>query len=536
MRLNPVLSTTAAAVALGAAGVLAAHHGPFAQRTRDRLGMRAAHTQSSFMHAKRSSADDFRFLSDDTAPYLVDSLPDVNFDLGEMYSGLIPIDKNDTSRALFFAFQPKLGEPTDELTIWLNGGPGCSSLAGFFQENGRFLWQPGTFAPVENPYSWVNLTNMLWVEQPVGTGFSIGEVTATSQEETAADFVKFFKNFEDLFGIKNFKIYVTGESYAGRYVPYVSAALLDQQDKEYYDLSGALVYDPCIGQHDYVQEEVPAVPFVLENANLFNFNQSFLDELTSLHESCGYKDFIDEYLTFPASGVQPTKFFNYTSDAACDVFDIIINEALTINSCFDVYEVNLMCPLLWDVLAFPTILAYQPDGASVYFDRADVKRAIHAPANVTWSQCSNQAVFIGGDGYGGPEQEGDLSANPIEKVLPQVIEATNRVLISNGDYDMIILTNGTLLAIQNMTWNGGLGFDEAPSKLIDIELPDLTYKDVLIENGVPWDVGQGVMGVQHYERGLMWAESFQAGHMQPQYQQRVTYRHMEWLLGKIEEL
>ena len=57
----------------------------------------------------------------------------------------------------------------------------------------------------------------------MGTGYSIGEVTATRQEETAQDFIQFFKNFEQLFGIRNFSIYVTGESYAGRYVPYISA-------------------------------------------------------------------------------------------------------------------------------------------------------------------------------------------------------------------------------------------------------------------------------------------------------------------------
>ena len=94
--------------------------------------------------------------------FLVDHLPDVHFDVGELYSGLIPIENGNDSRALFFAFQPKLGDPVDEVTIWLNGGPGCSSLEGFFQENGRFLWLPGTYQPVENPYSWVNLTNVLW--------------------------------------------------------------------------------------------------------------------------------------------------------------------------------------------------------------------------------------------------------------------------------------------------------------------------------------------------------------------------------------
>jgi hypothetical protein len=49
-------------------------------------------------------------------------------------------------------------------------------------------------------------------------------------------------------------------------------------------------------------------------------------------------------------------------------------------------------------------------------------------------------VFIGGDG--GPESEGDLAADPIQKVLPQVIEGTNRVLVGNGDLDMIIISNG----------------------------------------------------------------------------------------------
>ena len=53
--------------------------------------------------------------------------------------------------------------------------------------------------------------------------------------------VNWFKNFQLTFGIKNFKIYVTGESYAGRYVPYVSGAFLDQNDTEYYDLKGKLV-------------------------------------------------------------------------------------------------------------------------------------------------------------------------------------------------------------------------------------------------------------------------------------------------------
>lgn len=100
------------------------------------------------------------------------------------------------------------------------------------------------------------IINNVRVEQPVGTGFATGTPTATSQEETAEEFVKFFKNFQKIFGIKNFKIYVTGESYAGRYVPYISAAMLDKKDKQYYDLKGwflSLQYSSTTVQSDIQQ-------------------------------------------------------------------------------------------------------------------------------------------------------------------------------------------------------------------------------------------------------------------------------------------
>ncbi|CAL3966703.1 unnamed protein product, partial [Diplocarpon coronariae] len=55
--------------------------------------------------------------------FLVNNLPDVKYDIGEMYSGLIPINKQDPDRSLFFVFQPTDGPRVDEVTIWLNGGP-----------------------------------------------------------------------------------------------------------------------------------------------------------------------------------------------------------------------------------------------------------------------------------------------------------------------------------------------------------------------------------------------------------------------------
>jgi carboxypeptidase D len=76
------------------------------------------------------------------------------------------------------------------------------------------------------------------VEQPIGTGFSKGKVLANGEEDIAREFADFFKNFQKKFGIKKFKIFVTGESYAGRYVPYISAEMLNRNDTNYFNVSG----------------------------------------------------------------------------------------------------------------------------------------------------------------------------------------------------------------------------------------------------------------------------------------------------------
>lgn len=85
------------------------------------------------------------------------------FDIGESYGGLLPVSSNASdSKQLYFWFFPSDNpDAGDEITIWLNGGPGCSSLIGLLQENGKFLWQPGTNEPVLNDWSWTKLTNVV---------------------------------------------------------------------------------------------------------------------------------------------------------------------------------------------------------------------------------------------------------------------------------------------------------------------------------------------------------------------------------------
>ncbi|KAL8927059.1 MAG: hypothetical protein Q9208_002605 [Pyrenodesmia sp. 3 TL-2023] len=102
------------------------------------------------------------YLNPNSEKFIVNgsAIPDVNFDIGESYAGLLPISPaaNETRQLYFWFFPSSNPLASDEITIWLNGGPGCSSLEGLLQENGPFLWQYGTFAPVKNPWTWVGLT------------------------------------------------------------------------------------------------------------------------------------------------------------------------------------------------------------------------------------------------------------------------------------------------------------------------------------------------------------------------------------------
>ncbi|EGO60563.1 hypothetical protein NEUTE1DRAFT_57101 [Neurospora tetrasperma FGSC 2508] len=465
-----------------------------------------------------------KFLNDNTTRFAVDgkNIPDVDFDVGESYAGTLPISQDPEEKSeLFWWFFPSTNPAAKkEILIWLNGGPGCSSLEGFLQENGPFLWQYGTYKPVKNPWSWHTLTNVIWVEQPVGTGFSTGNVTATSEEDVAAQFMGFWKNFIDTFAMQGYKVYITGESYAGLYCPYIASAFLDANDKTYYDMSGLMIYDPVISW-DEVAEQVPVVQFTEYWSGLFPFNDTFRAHIKSVDAKCGYSDFVSQYLVYPPKGLQPSKLpgtdkTGTTRDECWGLFYEIFDAILLLNPCFNIYQVATTCPLLWDVLGFPGSMGYLPEGAKVYFDRDDVKKAVHAPETVKWSSCSEQNVFVGGR---------DRSEPSSFHALPHVIDATKNVIIGHGALDMVLIANGTLLGIQNMTWGGKLGFQNKPDQPFYVPYNTMTDLSTLAAGGVFGSMGS--------ERGLTWVQIDMSGHMVPQYAPSAAYRQLEFLLGRV---
>jgi len=193
---------------------------------------------------------------------------------------------------------------------------------------------------VPNPYSWTNLTNVVWVEQPVGTGFSQGIPTATSTEDIAQQFLLFWKNFVDTFSLQNRKVFITGESYAGYYVPYIADKMLSRNDTVYHNVEATMIYDPSTS-YSTIQNEVPAVQFTDYWKGLFPFNDSFVETIHNQSDSCGYTDYLEKYLVFPPPGPQPGPTDLPGTDETgavtddCAVFENINNEIFNVNPCFD---------------------------------------------------------------------------------------------------------------------------------------------------------------------------------------------------------
>ena len=99
---------------------------------------------------------------------------------------------------------------------------------------------------------------MVYVEQPVGVGFTQGTPDISNETELGQQFVGFWKNFMTAFQLEQRKVYITGESYAGYYIPYVADAFISQNNNDYYNLKGVAINDPIIGDNTVQQDSKSA--------------------------------------------------------------------------------------------------------------------------------------------------------------------------------------------------------------------------------------------------------------------------------------
>ncbi|XP_042006124.1 serine carboxypeptidase-like 18 [Salvia splendens] len=148
----------------------------------------------------------------------------------KLHTGYVGVGESEEIQLFYYFIESQRSPTSDPLFIWLTGGPACSGLSAILYEIGPIqidYANPNGSIPalVLNPYSWTKVANIIFIDQPVGTGFSYAKTQQaykTSDTLSATltyDFLKkWFINHPQY--LKN-PLYIGGGSYAGLIVPLV---------------------------------------------------------------------------------------------------------------------------------------------------------------------------------------------------------------------------------------------------------------------------------------------------------------------------
>ena len=378
----------------------------------------------------------------------VTSLPDYSYE-GELYSGYLNVSEIKKFHYMFNIAPDSENKP---LVLWLNGGPGCSSLDGWANEHGPMtLDDEGHFKL--NNYSWHNEANMIYLESPGNVGFSY--INSTVKEDlyvddntTAKDnlqaLLSFFEKFPEM---KDKDFYISGESYGGIYVPILAYEIIeynkDLEETEKIKLKGILVGNGVV---DWKYD-----------VNLARMDFLFTHHLTSYEHRLDYVKYCLTNKTYDEGKC------NETYNSADEVLD-------GVNLYDYLRECKIPKNLKGEISSKSKYYQYAPwafkrqkttneellnlneeeeEGQSVpcfddtnvenYFSRPDVQSALHVVNLTRWRVCSDD-IF---SNYSILD-EGSIWT------FKTLMKEGLRILIYSGDSDAVVPYNGNQLWIRDL--------------------------------------------------------------------------------------
>ncbi|RXW22148.1 hypothetical protein EST38_g3708 [Candolleomyces aberdarensis] len=499
---------------------------------------------------------------------VTDPLPNVTFPLGGSYAGNLPVNRGSPNNTLFFwGFEKTAGSLTstssrrrdEPWAIWLNGGPGSSSFYGFFFENGPISLGPD-WKPSSNQYSWDKLADYFWIDQPVG----VGHATATSdgyvadEDQIGRDFMQFLSNLVKVFpSLKTRPLHLTGESYAGTYIPYILKAYFQMSDPP-VKIQNIVIGDGTLTS-GVVWNLLPTLQVIETFPQLIGYDPvvyKYFEEQTHL---CGY----DLNLTYPEDAVLPDiplrqprdRDIPFLAAARFHTRGLTLTQTLQkryeeselkglhrrdrdlrrelwkrdlsdrVNGTIDPwygcflwdmamdYALNFTYP--WNEVQYLDVydladVVFPPveKDASVFLNDPATRKALHAPTSKDW--VLNIPHTFGGVGTVDP------SPVPMTFLTELATNATAKnvgIILYSGNNDFLIPRLGTEIAIQNTTFGGIQGFTKKPS--------------------TRWNDDTGKFaGIIHQERGWKYALFYGTGHLVPSAVPRAAYRFVrDFVLG-----
>ncbi|KAL7750470.1 Cell death protease [Sorochytrium milnesiophthora] len=333
------------------------------------------------------------------------------------------------------------------LVIWLNGGPGCSSIEGLLMENGPITVDENGKATL-NPYSWHRHANVLYVDQPVGTGFSFtkGQLVKTQTEARAG-----FHSTELTHAQWRLSGLVIGNGWidpATQYPSYLDFAKArgviggEQQALSY--TTAEQILGQCMAEYTGSNNPIKS-----------SRCDSILDQIT--------------------------KFTKQGGQTCINFYDVRERDRTMDGNCGQSWPYVL-----------PGVYTFLQDAARVGY--------LHASASPDkWTECSNPVY-----------RSLDRDASPAAVTLLPDLLKTIKVHLFSGDQDLLCNYMGTEAMLRKLTWNGKQGFeswDKQPivsdGKLIGATMGERNLNYTLFYNAshmVPIDYPLGML--QYLERVL----------------------------------
>jgi cathepsin A (carboxypeptidase C) len=398
-------------------------------------------------------------------------------------SGYLNVDAD--KHFFFWFFESRHTPASDPLLLWLNGGPGCSSLTGLFMELGPCSVDDTGNHTIHNPHSWNNRANIIFLDQPANVGFSYGAGTKTS-DAAAGDVFVFLQLFLEAFQqYQGLPFHVFGESYGGHYVPAIGRVFRDRGREE------------------------DMIPIFLESVGIGN---GLVDPLVQYKYypdmACNstYEPVLPESECSAMRNAYPTcaqlisPCYRFPNAFTCVPASIYCNQRVVgpyQKSGRNPYDVRKNCE--GNDLCYPILSAIE-----TYLNRPDVMAELGVQVD-EYKSCNmqvNQDFFMAGDWM-----------RPYHKEVAPLLAEGVKVLVYAGDADFICNWYGNKAWSLELEWMGKEHFNKEPDH------------DYLVKGKKVGEVRQGL--------GLVFLRMLEAGHMMPYDQPEASLDMINrWLSGK----
>ncbi|XP_042034096.1 serine carboxypeptidase-like 42 [Salvia splendens] len=359
--------------------------------------------------------------------------PPVKF---RQYAGYVDVDLKN-GRSLFYYFVEAAEDPHHKpLTLWLNGGPGCSSMGGgAFTELGPFFPRGDGRSLRINSKSWNKASNLLFVESPAGVGWSYSNTSSDyncGDASTAMDMHMFMMEWYKKFpAFRTRDLFLTGESYAGHYIPQLAIALLDHNEHSKYfkfNIKGVAIGNPLLR----LDRDVPAT------YEFFWSHGMISDEVgLAIMNDCDFDDY-----TF-ASPHNVSKSCNEAISEANEIVgEYVNNYDVILDVCYpSIVEQELRLKKLATKISVgvDVCMSYE---RRFYFNLPEVQKALHANRTnlpYRWSMCSGVLNYN--------EADGNIDILPL---LKRIIRNHIPVWIFSGDQDSVVPLLGSRTLVREL--------------------------------------------------------------------------------------